>query len=94
MHDVASDCKTGEETDRLRVLMGQIVIDQDEGPRLPNPVLAPGPFQPVIDFSGYDNDLLNADPHQERLTIGDISRITELAFSTSIEDAVPADGGK
>ena len=57
-----SDCKTGEETDRLRVLMGQIVIDQDEGPRLPNPVLAPGPFQPVIDFSGYDNDLLNADP--------------------------------
>ncbi len=75
MHDVASDCKTGEETDRLRVLMGQIVINQDEGPRLPNPVLAPGPFQPVIDFSDYDNDLLDANPYQERLTVADVPQI-------------------
>ena len=76
--------------------MGQIVIDQDEvwlGPRVPNPVLAPGPFQPVIDFSDYDNDLLDANPYQERLTVADVPRIMDIAPAKVSEDTAPTAGG-
>ena len=93
LHDLTNDCMTGGASDSLRVLQGRIVLQQGIGPHEPIPGLGLGPFPPVIDFSGYDNDLLDADPYQERLIISDIPQISELAVSESIEDVAPPEGG-
>ena len=77
LHDVTNDCLAGAPSENTRILQGRIVLEQGSGPQDPSPALAPGPFPPVIDFSAYDNDLLDADPRQERLTLEDVPQITE-----------------
>ena len=77
LHDVTNDCLVGASSENTRILQGRIVLEQGSGPQDPSPTLAPGPFPPLIDFSAYDNDLLDADPHQERLTLEDVPQIAE-----------------
>ena len=86
----ASDAST---TELPRVVTTQIVLNRASGELAPTPHLDEGPYYPVVDFSDYDNDLLDANPYQERLIISDIPQITELAVSESIEDVAPSEGG-
>ena len=86
----ASDAST---TELPRVVTTQIVLDRASGELAPTPHLDEGPYYPVVDFSDYDNDLLDANPYQERLTIDDVPKIMGVAPSeVGIEVAPPAGG--
>ena len=73
LRDINEDCATraGADREQFRVMEGLVVLRLGEGPRAPTPALDTGRFYPIVDFSEYDNDLLDARPHQQRLTIAD-----------------------
>ncbi len=76
------EIQAASESGGPRIVNIQVVLGVGE--LSPTPELTEGPYYPVIDFSAYNNDLLDADTEQERLTFLDLplaSETVEIEFT-------------
>lgn len=84
---------TDDNGDLLRVATGNIVLDVNGNDANTLPATAEqteGPYYPVVDFSEYDNDLLNAetdeDPVLPMLSMDTATEFTLFNLNTATED--------